>query len=201
MYPLVPNQGDDGDRLYASALRATGVFNHTGAGGIPMAKLESLHELYLLELSDLYSAEKQIVKALPKMIDKTESPELRQALENHLEETHGHVERLEQVFEMHGESPQKEKCKGMEGVLAEGDEFVGKDATPAVRDAAIISAAQRVEHYEMAAYGTVRTWAEQLGYDKAAEVLQETLDEEEAADEKLTDIAASRVNTEATRTA
>ena len=166
-----------------------------------MAKLESLHELYLLELSDLYSAEKQIVKALPKMIDKTESLELRQALENHLEETQGHVERLEQVFEMHGESPQKEKCKGMEGVLAEGDELVGKDATPAVRDAAIISAAQRVEHYEMAAYGTVRTWAEQLGYDKAATILQETLDEEEAADEKLTDIAASRVNTEATRTA
>jgi ferritin-like metal-binding protein YciE len=166
-----------------------------------MAKLESLNELYLLELSDLYSAEKQIVKALPKMIEKTESPELRQALEDHLEETRGHVERLEQVFEMHGESPQKEKCKGMEGVLAEGDELVGKDAIPAVRDAAIISAAQRVEHYEMAAYGTVRTWAEQLGYDKAAAVLQETLDEEEAADEKLTDIAASRVNTEATRTA
>ena len=126
-------------------------------------KLESLHDLYLSELSDLYSAEKQIVNALPKMIEKTESPELRQALEDHLEETRGHVERLEQVFEMHGESPQREKCKGMEGVLAEGDELVGKDATPAVRDAAIISAAQRVEHYEMAAYGTVRTWAEQLG--------------------------------------
>jgi ferritin-like metal-binding protein YciE len=136
--------------------------------------------LYLLELSDLYSAEKQIVKALPKMIEKTESPELPQALEDHLEETRGHVERLEQVFEMHGESPQKDKCKGMEGVLSEGDELVGKDAIPAVRDAAIISAAQRVEHYEMAAYGTVRTWAEQLGYDKAAAVLQETLDEEEA---------------------
>ena len=166
-----------------------------------MAKLESLYELYLLELSDLYSAEKQIVKALPKMIEKTASPALRQALENHLEETQGHVERLEQVFEMHGESPQREKCKGMEGVLDEGDELVGKDAIPAVRDAAIISAAQRVEHYEMAAYGTVRTWAEQLGHDRAAAVLQETLDEEEAADEKLTDIAASQINIEATRTA
>src|ERR1700678_3248079 len=149
-------------------------------------KLESLHDLYLSELSDLYSAEKQIVKALPKMIDKTESPELRQALENHLEETQVHVERLEQVFEMHGETPRKEKCKGMEGVLAEGDELVGKDATPAVRDAAIISAAQRVEHYEMAAYGTVRTWAEQMGHSRAAAVLQETLDEESAANEKLT---------------
>jgi ferritin-like metal-binding protein YciE len=149
----------------------------------------------------LYSAEKQIVKALPKMIAKTESPELRQALEDHLEETKGHVERLEQVFEMHGESPKRQKCKGMEGVLAEGDEMVGHDATPAVRDAAIISAGQRVEHYEMAAYGTVRTYAEQLGHGKAAAVLQETLDEERAADEKLTSIATRRVNIEATLTA
>jgi ferritin-like metal-binding protein YciE len=164
-------------------------------------KLESLHDLYLLELSDLYSAEKQIVKALPKMIEKTESPELRQALEDHLEETKGHVERLEEVFEMHGESPKRQKCKGMEGVLAEGDEMVGLDAAPAVRDAAIISAGQRVEHYEMAGYGTVRTYAEQLGYGRAAAVLQMTLDEERAADEKLTDIAKLRVNVEATQTA
>jgi ferritin-like metal-binding protein YciE len=164
-------------------------------------KLESLHDLYLLELSDLYSAEKQIVKALPKMIEKTESPELRQALEDHLEETKGHVERLEQVFEMHGENPKRQKCKGMEGVLAEGDEMVGWDAAPAVRDAAIISAGQRVEHYEMAGYGTVRTYAQQLGYGKAAAVLQETLDEERAADEKLTNIAKQRVNVEATLTA
>jgi ferritin-like metal-binding protein YciE len=164
-------------------------------------KLESLHDLYLSELSDLYSAEKQIVKALPKMIEKTESPELRQALENHLEETKGHVERLEQVFEMHGESPKRQKCKGMEGILAEGDEMVGHDATAAVRDAAIISAGQRVEHYEMAAYGTVRTYAEQLGHGRAAAVLQETLEEERAADETLTDIAKARVNIEAARTA
>jgi ferritin-like metal-binding protein YciE len=164
-------------------------------------KLESLHDLYLSELSDLYSAEKQIVKALPKMIDKTQSPELRQALEDHLDETNGHVERLEQVFEMHGEKPQRQKCKGMEGILAEGDELVGRDATPVVRDAAIISAAQRVEHYEMAAYGTVRTYAEQLGHERAAETLQATLDEETAADEKLTTIALQRVNVEATRTA
>jgi ferritin-like metal-binding protein YciE len=102
---------------------------------------------------------------------------------------------------MHGEEAKKQKCKGMQGVLEEGDEMVGKDATPAVRDAAIISACQRVEHYEIAAYGTVRTYAEQMGQQRAADVLQETLDEELAADETLTEIANSRVNIEATRTA
>jgi ferritin-like metal-binding protein YciE len=162
-------------------------------------KLESLNDLYLSELKDLYSAEDQIVKALPKVIEKTTSPELRQALANHLEETRGHVARLEEIFEMHGEEAQKQKCKGMQGVLAEGEELMGYDATPEVRDAAIISACQRVEHYEIAAYGTVRTYAEQLGFERAAAVLQETLDEELAADDKLTDIAASRVNLEAAR--
>ncbi len=162
-------------------------------------KLESLHDLYLSELRDLYSAEEQIVKALPKVIEKTTSPELRQALENHLEETRGHVARLEQVFQMHGEEAKAQKCKGMQGVLAEGDEVIGKDANPDVRDAAIISACQRVEHYEIAAYGCVRTYAEQMGHDRAAALLQETLDEEMAADEKLTDIAANRVNIQATR--
>jgi ferritin-like metal-binding protein YciE len=164
-------------------------------------KLESLHDLYLSELRDLYSAEDQILKALPKMIEKAQSAELRNALESHLEETRGHVSRLEQVFEMHGEEAKKQKCKGMQGVLEEGDEMVGKDAPPAVRDAAIISACQRVEHYEIAAYGTVRTYAEQMGQQRAAAVLQETLDEELAADETLTEIANSRVNIEATRTA
>ena len=162
-------------------------------------KLESLNDLYISELKDLYSAEDQIVKALPKVIEKTTSPELRQALADHLEETRGHVARLEEIFEMHGEEAKKQKCKGMQGVLAEGDELMGYDATPEVRDAAIISACQRVEHYEIAAYGTVRTYAEQLGLERAAAVLQETLDEEMAADEKLTDIAASRVNLEAAR--
>jgi ferritin-like metal-binding protein YciE len=164
-------------------------------------KLESLHDLYLSELRDLYSAEDQIVKALPKMIEKAESTELRNALESHLEETRGHVSRLEQVFEMHGEEAKKQKCKGMQGVLEEGDEMVGKDALPAVRDAAIISACQRVEHYEIAAYGSVCTYAEQMGQERAAAVLQETLDEELAADETLTEIANNRVNIEATRTA
>jgi ferritin-like metal-binding protein YciE len=166
---------------------------------LPM-KLETLHDLYLSELKDLYSAEDQIVKALPKVIEKVESPELRSALEHHLEETRGHVARLEQVFEMHGEEAKKQKCKGMQGVLEEGDEMIGKDATPAVRDAAIISACQRVEHYEISAYGTVRTYAEQLGHQRAAAVLKQTLDEEMAADKKLTQIAKSR-NIEAARTA
>src|SRR5579871_767033 len=164
-------------------------------------KLETLHDLYLAELKDLYSAEDQILKALPKVIEKVQSPDLRQALSQHLEETRGHVTRLEQVFAMHGEEAKKQKCKGMEGILDEGDEIIGKDATPAVRDAAIISACQRVEHYEIAAYGTVRTYAEQLGQERAATVLQDTLEEEVAADAKLTSVANRRVNIEAVRTA
>lgn len=162
-------------------------------------QLETLHDLYLTELRDLYSAENQIVKALPKVIEKTTNPELRQALESHLEETRGHVTRLEEVFQMHGEEAKKQKCKGMQGVLDEGEEMLGYDAPPEVRDAAIISACQRVEHYEMAAYGSVRTYAEQMGHERAAALLQQTLDEEKEADEKLTDIAESRVNIEATR--
>ncbi len=164
-------------------------------------KLESLHDLYLLELKDLYSAEDQILKALPKMIEKAQSSDLRTALSNHLEETRIHVTRLEQIFQMHGEDAEKEKCKGMQGILSEGEDVVGKDATPVVRDAAIISSCQRVEHYEIASYGTLKTYAEQLGHDRAAVLLEQTLDEESAADEKLTQIANTRVNVEATRTA
>jgi ferritin-like metal-binding protein YciE len=164
-------------------------------------KMESLHDLYLSELKDLYSAEDQILKALPKMIEKAQSSQLHSALEHHLEETRGHVTRLEQVFQMHGEEAKKQKCKGMQGVLDEGDEMVGKDAVPAVRDAAIIAACQRVEHYEIAAYGTVHTYAEQLGHERAAVVLKETLDEELAADQKLTQLANEGVNIQATRTA
>jgi ferritin-like metal-binding protein YciE len=164
-------------------------------------KLETLNDLYVAELKDLYSAEDQIITALPKIIDKVQSPGLRQALEKHLEETRGHVARLEQVFEMSGQPAKKQKCKGMEGLLEEGDELIGKEATPAVRDAAIIAACQRVEHYEMAAYGTVRTYADQLGLNRASKMLQETLDEEGAADEKLTSLAKHGINTQATRTA
>jgi ferritin-like metal-binding protein YciE len=184
------------------ALVAAGHFGHAKSRSLKnIMKLESLHDLYLSELRDLYSAEDQIIKALPKMIEKTEAPELRSALEKHLEETRNHVTRLEQVFEMHGEEAKKQKCKGMEGILDEGSDIAGKDATPAVRDAAIISACQRVEHYEISAYGSVRTYAEQMGHERAAHLLEQTLEEEDAADQKLTQIAESRVNVEATRTA
>jgi len=162
-------------------------------------KLESLHDLYLNELQDIYGAEEQILKALPKVIEKTTTPELRQALSNHLQETRGHVSRLEQIFEMHGEEAKKQKCKGMQGVLSEGDDLIGHDAPPQVRDAAIISACQRVEHYEMAVYGTLRTYAQQMGHERAAALLQQTLNEETAADQKLTNIAATRVNIDAVR--
>jgi ferritin-like metal-binding protein YciE len=164
-------------------------------------KLGSLQDLYILELRDIYSSEDQILNRLPKMIKRAESGELRTALENHLEQTRSHVTRLERVFEMHGEEPKKQKCKGMHGLLEESDEMLGKDAAPAVRDAAIISACQRVEHYEIAAYGSVRTYAEQIGHERAAAVLQETLDEERAADQKLTEIAKNVVNIQATRSA
>lgn len=164
-------------------------------------KLEKLYDLYLDEIKDLYSAEEQIVKALPKVIEKTSSTELRSALQKHFEETKTHVTRLEKVLEMHDQKPEKQKCRGMQGILEEGEQMLKKDATPNVRDAAIISACQRVEHYEIAAYGTVRTYATQLGLERAAAVLQETLDEEAAADKKLTEVASTRVNVEATRTA
>jgi len=162
-------------------------------------KLESLHDLYVNELQDIYGAEEQILRALPKVIEKTTTPELRQALSNHLQETRGHVSRLEQIFEMHGEEAKKQKCKGMQGVLSEGDDLIGHDAPPQLRDAAIISACQRVEHYEMAVYGTLRTYAQQMGHERAAALLQQTLNEETAADQKLTNIAATRVNIDAVR--
>jgi|SRR5215469_16001904 len=162
-------------------------------------KIESLHDLYVNELQDIYGAEEQILRALPKVIEKTTTPELRQALSNHLEETRGHVSRLVQIFEMHGEEAKKQKCKGMQGVLSEGDDLIGHDAPPQVRDAAIISACQRVEHYEMAVYGTLRTYAQQMGHERAAALLQQTLNEETAADQKLTNIASTRVNIEAVR--
>ncbi len=164
-------------------------------------KFESLHELYITELRDLYSAENQILKALPKMAEKAELPDLKMALEDHLFQTREHVRRLEEVLEMHGENVKSEKCEGMEGIIDEGEDMIKNDATPSVRDAAIISAAQKVEHYEIASYGTVRTFAEQMGHNRAAALLQKTLDEEGEADRRLSGIATRRVNPEATRTA
>ncbi len=160
-------------------------------------KLESLHDLYIDELKDLYSAESQLLKALPKMAKAASAPELEAAFTDHLEETHGHVTRLEKIFKKLDVSPKGKKCKAMEGLVEEGKEVMEEDAEPAVMDAALIAAGQRVEHYEMAGYGCVRTFARLLGYDDAADLLQETLDEEGAADKKLTGLAETVINVKA----
>jgi ferritin-like metal-binding protein YciE len=159
-------------------------------------KVNSLQELYVDELKDLYDAENQIIKALPKMIDAASSEELQNALTEHLEVTREQAKRIEQIFQNMGEKLKAEKCKGMEGVIREGAEILSEDMDENVKDAAIISAAQRVEHYEMAGYGTVRTWANLLGESEAEELLQETLDEEKEADEKLNQLA-EQINVQA----
>jgi ferritin-like metal-binding protein YciE len=156
-----------------------------------MSSASSLKELLIDELKDLYSAEKQLVKALPKMARAASNPELQQGFSVHLEETRGHVDRLEQAFEMLGARAAAKTCKAMEGLLKEGSEKIALNAPDAIRDCALIGAAQRVEHYEIAAYGTVRAMAETLGETEVAELLQATLDEEGATDHKLTEIAAT----------
>jgi ferritin-like metal-binding protein YciE len=159
-------------------------------------KLENLQQLYLKELRDLYSAENQITDALPKLIEAAHNSELKNALQEHLNVTQTQIARLEQIFQSLNEKPSGESCKGMKGVIKEGDEMVSAGGDPSTVDAGIISAAQRVEHYEMAGYGTVRTYAKLLGRDQDATLLQQTLDEEEEADQTLTQIA-STVNVEA----
>ncbi len=163
-------------------------------------KFKSLHDLYIEELRDLYHAEKQILKALPKVIENTKSSELSTALSNHLEETKGHVTRLEQVFQLHNLEAKAETCEGMKGILSEGEDILGHDENLDVRDAGIVAGCQKVEHYEIASYGTVRTWAEQMGHKQSARLLQQTLDEEKRADQKLTEIA-QRLNVEAVQRA
>ena len=158
--------------------------------------LGSMQELLLDELKDLYSAEKQITKALPKLAKGTTSPALKQAFESHLEETKGHVQRLEQIFEILGKPARAKTCHGMQGVLEEGSEMLGDTDKGDLRDAGLISAAQRVEHYEMAAYGCVRNYAQLLGLKDVAKLLEQTLEEEKAADEKLTKIS-DQVNSQA----
>ena len=157
---------------------------------------EGLKELYVDELKDLYNAENQLVKALPKMAKAASSEELRAGFEEHLEQTKSHVQRLEQIFEMLDESPKGKKCKGMEGLIEEGSEIMEEDFEGALLDAALIGAAQRVEHYEIAAYGTVRAFAEELGESEHASLLAETLEEEKETDEKLTELA-KQINVEA----
>jgi ferritin-like metal-binding protein YciE len=159
--------------------------------------LNSLHDLYVNELKDLYSAENQLLKALPKMAKAADADELRSAFEEHLEVTRGQVKRLDKIFAELDSSPTGKKCKAMEGLIEEGDEVLEESGAPAVLDAALIAAAQRVEHYEMAGYGCVRTFARLLGYKEAAVLLQETLDEEAEADRKLTELAETVINVDA----
>ena len=160
-------------------------------------KMKSLADLFVHELKDLYSAEKQLLKALPKMAKAATSEELQTALEKHLGETEDQVSRLEEIFEELEISTRGAKCPAMEGLVEEGKTILEEDMEDDVRDAAIICAAQRVEHYEMAGYGCARTFAEQLGHQNAARLLQQTLDEEKAADAKLTEVAMQSVNQEA----
>jgi ferritin-like metal-binding protein YciE len=157
---------------------------------------ESLRELYVNELKDLYNAETQLVKALPKMAKASSNTELRQGFEEHLRQTSEHVSRLEQIFEMLGEKPTGKKCMGMEGLVKEGAETLQEDYEDALMDAAIIGAAQRVEHYEIAGYGTVRAFAELLGESEHVSLLEQTLEEEKQTDEKLSQLA-EQINAEA----
>jgi ferritin-like metal-binding protein YciE len=163
----------------------------------PTMKIDSLRKLYIEELHDLFSAEKQILKALPKMAKAASAPQLQQAFRTHLEQTKTHVERLETVFERLGVSSRGKTCKAMKGLLEEGEDLLKEDAGPEILDAGMIAAAQRVEHYEMAGYGTVRTYAQLLDEGEAARLLQETLDEEGETDKKLTQLAESLINRQA----
>lgn len=159
-----------------------------------MAAMEDLRDLLVQELQDLYDAEHRITKALPKMRKAAGSEELKEAFDSHLQETEGQIQRLEDCFELLGESPKRKKCHGILGLIEEGREEMEEDANQAVLDAALIGAAQKVEHYEMASYGTARTHAQLLGNADVASLLQETLDEESAANEKLTAIAEAGIN-------
>ncbi len=166
--------------------------------------LNDLKDLFVQELRDLYDAEHQITRALPKMANAASSTELRKAFNNHLEQTQGQIQRLERIFTDMGVPPQGKKCKAMEGIISEGEEVISANGNPSVKDAALIAAAQRVEHYEIAGYGAVRTYAKELGHSDAASLLQKTLDEEGKTDDKLTSLAtgglfASGINEKAER--
>jgi ferritin-like metal-binding protein YciE len=156
--------------------------------------LDSLEKLFLEELKDVYNAEKQLVRALPRMAKSAESDELQQAFTKHQKETEGHVQRLEQIFQQLGQSALGKTCKGMQGLVEEGKEVMEKDGEGPVIDAALIASAQRVEHYEIAAYGCLRTYAQLLGLEEAVELLQQTLEEEEATDKLLTELGESGIN-------
>ena len=159
-----------------------------------MAAMATLHDLFIHELKDIYSAEKQLVKALPKMAKAASSEKLREGIKEHLEQTEEQVERLEQIFESLDATARGIKCAAMEGLIKEGSEVMHEDAEPAVKDAALIAAAQKVEHYEIAAYGTLVTFASLMGHDEAQRLLETTLEEEKETDRKLTELAESEIN-------
>lgn len=165
--------------------------------GLFTKDIESMDDLFVHQLKDIYYAEKRIVGALPEMIQKASTPQLKQAFESHLAETRNHVKRVEQVFQMHGATPESVDCPAIDGILEEAQEVAGEVADKQVMDAALIAAAQAVEHYEMTRYGTLIAWAKTLGRDDFATVLKANLSEEEAADKKLTQIAESGVNQKA----
>jgi ferritin-like metal-binding protein YciE len=160
-------------------------------------KMESLKDLYLEQLRDLYDAETQLVEALPKMAEAAHNSDLKNAFTQHLRQTREHVTRLERIFSALGEKPEGQTCKGMKGLIKEGEEMIKAKGDPDVIDAGLIAAANRVEHYEIAGYGTVRAYAETLGAGEAVRLLEKTLQEEEEADDKLSELAESHINVEA----
>jgi len=160
-------------------------------------EMESLQELLVEEMRDLYSAENQLTKAMPKMAKKAKNPQLKKAFETHLRETEVQIQRLQKIFEKLGKKPSGKKCLAMEGLIEEGKEMMGEDMDDDVMDAALIGIAQKIEHYEIATYGTVRTWAQLIGDDQTAKNLQQTLDEEGKTDKLLTELAESVINIEA----
>jgi ferritin-like metal-binding protein YciE len=162
-------------------------------------KIETMEDLFLEQVEDLYDAEKRLVKALPKMAEATTSVTLRQAFESHLMETEGHVSRLENIFRTLGQDPKAHTCDAMKGLISEGEDVVSDINQSALRDAGLIAAANRVEHYEIAAYGSARTFADILGLSEAAALLEQTLQEEKKADQKLTQLAENMINDEALR--
>jgi ferritin-like metal-binding protein YciE len=159
-----------------------------------MATMDTLEELLQDELKDIYDAEKQLTKALPKLAKKATNEELREAIEDHLNQTMQHIERLEQAFEQMGMPARGKKCEGMQHLIGEGDEMISDTEDGDARDAVMIAAAQKVEHYEIASYGTIRTWANLLGHSDVAALMEETLEEEKETDQRLTSIAESFVN-------
>ena len=160
-------------------------------------EMESLQELMIEEMRDIYNAETQLTKAMPKMAKKASNPQLKKAFETHLRETEGQIQRLQKIFDKLGKKPTGKKCAAMAGLIEEGKEMMGEDMEDDTMDAALISIAQKIEHYEIASYGTVRTWAQVLGDEQTAKLLQQTLDEEGKTDKLLTELAENSINIEA----